>query len=226
MSKRLALHEEFMLLALREETGTFSASVQLECPLAAAVLSELLLQKRIELDNSKKKNKLVNVIDSSDMSDPILNEALQKISNAKRRGSLKSWVMKTAQIKKLKHRVAQQLCQKDILYADKDKILLIFDRKIYPELDPKPEQELTKRLHEAIFSDNQELEHRDVILIALASRAKLLRKKFDKHELKSRKKRIKMISEGVLTAKAAQEVMDAMNAAIMIAVIIPTITSS
>ena len=52
MKKTIYLHEEFMLLALREETGTIETSVSIEYPLAAAILSELLLQTRIELDEA------------------------------------------------------------------------------------------------------------------------------------------------------------------------------
>jgi len=221
MSHKLAIHEEFMLLALREETGTFRTSRPVEYSLAAAILSELLLNKYIELDDSRKKNKLVIPVKASGTGNQILDESLQKINEAKRRGSLKTWVVRIANIKKLKHRIARELCHKSILRTDEDKVLLIFTRKIYPELNPHPELELVERLRNVIFTDSDNVKPEDAILIALAKQNGLLRKKFDKQELKSRKDRIKMISEGSVTAKAAKEVMDAIAAVVITSVVVP-----
>lgn len=209
MKKTVYLHEEFMLLALREETGTIETSVYIEYPLAAAILSELLLQKRIELDEVKKRKQLVNLVNSTPLGDPILDEALEKIRKPKRRASLQTWVERIAHLKKLKHRTALQLCKRGILRAGEDKVLLIFKRGIYPELDPRPEQRLVERLRKVIFTDIKDIEPRDAIIIALAHHTHLLRKKFDKKDLKARKKRIKQIAEGSLAAKAAKELIDA-----------------
>jgi Golgi phosphoprotein 3 len=226
MQKRLYLHEELMLLALREETGTMRSSDRLTFPLAAAIVSELLLQKRIEIDPVKKKKMLVNLIDSTLFGDPILDEAIQKIKEAKRRASLKNWVMKLARIKKLKRRIAVQLCRRGIVREDEDTILMIFKRKIYPEVNPQPEQLLVARLRDAIFGDSENIDPRDAIIIALAHRSGLLRQKFDKKDLKDRKKRIKKIAEGCLTAQAAKEIMDAVAAAVIIAAVMPAIAAS
>jgi len=218
MKKTIYLHEELMLLALREETGTIETSASIEYPLAAAVLSELLLQKRIELQEVKKRKQLVNLVNSTPLADPILNEALEKIRKAKRRDSLKTWVGRMANLKKFKHRTALQLCKRRILRADEDKVLLIFKRGIYPEFDPRPEKRLVERLHKVIFTDDETIEPRDAIIIALAHHAHLLRKKFDKKDLKARKKRIKQMAEGSLAAKAAKELMDAINVVIIAAI--------
>ncbi len=223
MTQNLYLHEEFMLLALREEKGTTATSQPIEFPLAAAILSELLLEKRIEIDPIKKKKLLINVIDATPFNEPILDEALAKINDAKRRASLKNWVKRIAQLKKLKHRVALQLCQRRIVRADEDKILLIFTRKIYPEIDPRPELNLVKRMRKAIFSDTREVDPRDAVLVGLSHHTGLLRKKFDKQDLKARKTRIKEIMTGQLTVQAAKEAIDAMHAAIFAAVIIPAV---
>jgi Golgi phosphoprotein 3 len=218
MKKTIYLHEEFMLLALREETGTIETSVYIEYPLAAAILSELLLQKRIELDEAKKRKQLVNLVNSTPLGDPILDEALEKIRKAKRRASLKTWVGRMAHLKKLKHRTALQLCKRGILRAHEDKVLLIFKRGIYPELDPGPEKRLVERLRKVIFTDVKDIEPRDAIIIALAHHTHLLKKKFDKKDLKERGKRIKQIAESSLAAKAVKELMDAINVAIIAAI--------
>jgi len=226
MQKRLYLHEELMLLALREETGTMRNSDRLAYTLGAAIVSELLLQKRIEIDPVKKKKMLVNLIDPTLFGDPILDEVILKIKDAKRRTNLKKWVIRIAGLKKLKRRIALQLCRRGIVREDEDTVLLLFKRKIYPEVNPQPEQKLVARLRDAIFSDSDNVDPRDAIIIALAYQTRLLRQKFDKKDLKPRKKRIKQIAEGCATAKAAKEIMEAVAAAIVVATVIPAIAAS
>jgi hypothetical protein len=222
MKNDLYLHEEFILLALKDEAGTVATSESIEYPLAACLISELILQKRTELDKTKKKPRVIFVNEKS-LHDPILDEALEKIKDSKKPKKLDEWVEILANMKKLKHRTAIQLCKRGILHADEDKVLLIFNRKIYPELDPAPERRLVERLREAIFTDTEDINPRDAVLIALAQQTHLLGRKFDKKELQAREGRIKEISEGSLTAGAAKEAQEAMNTVLFVAVIMPII---
>ncbi|MGD9265404.1 MAG: hypothetical protein PVJ71_06480, partial [Lysobacterales bacterium] len=74
--------------------------------------------------------------------------------------------------------------------------------------------------------DQRQLDPRTVVLVALASGADLLRQAFDRKELKSRKKRIEQITNGDVTGKATKEVIAACQAAVMVAVIIPAVTTT
>ncbi len=226
MQKSLYLHEELMLLALRDEAGTVKSTRTIDYPLAAALLAELLLQKRIEIDGAKPKKKLVNLINAAPTGDPLLDEALTKIRDAKRRASVKTWVMRLARLKKLKHRVAGQLCKRGVLRTDESKVLWIFKRKIFPEVNPEPERKLVNRLRTAIFTDANKIDPRTTILVALAHHGGVLRNEFDKKELKLRRRRIKEITKGNLIGDAAKEALDAVQAAVMVAVIIPAIAGS
>jgi Golgi phosphoprotein 3 len=221
----LFLHEEVMLLALRDEEGTIASGTMYQYAIGAAILAELLLNQRIALDESKKK-KLVNLISSTPLGEPLIDQCLEKISNAKRRASLQTWVSRFAGVKNLKHRVAQQLCDHGILRATEDTILLIFTRKKYPELNPIPERRLIERLRHAIFTDNRNVDPRTVVLVSLADSTGLLRIIFDKKELKGRKARIKEISNGEITGKAAKEAIEAMQAAVMVACIMPAVLAA
>jgi hypothetical protein len=203
-----------------------SSGVIIDYPLAGALLAELLIQKRIEIDSVKPKKKLVNLIDSTPFGDPLLDEALDKIKEANRRASLKTWLTRLARIKKFKHRIADQLCRRGIVRADEDKILFLFKRRIYPEVNPVPERELVARIREAIFSDMAEVDPRTTVIVSLAYHAKVLRNDFDKKKLKPRKKRIKQIIDGEVTGQATKEAIDAINAAVMVAVIMPAIAAS
>jgi len=221
----LFLHEEIMLLALRDERGTIASGTMYQYAIGAAVLSELLLNKRIAVEESKKK-KLVNLISSQPLGEPLIDQCLEKISNAKRRASLQTWVSRFAGVKNLKHRVAQQLCDRGILRATEDTIFLLFSRKMYPELNPVPERRLIERLRQAIFTDSGDVDPRTVVLVSLANSTGLLKVVFDKKELKGRKARIKEIIDGEITGKAAKEAIQAMQAAVMVCCIMPAITTA
>ncbi len=225
MQNTLFLHEEILLLALRDEEGTIASGTMYQYAIGAAVLAELLLSKRIEVDQSRKK-KLVNFVSPTPLGDPLIDECLEKVGNAKRRAVLQTWVSRFAGIKNLKHRVAQQLCRRGILRADEDKVLLLFTRKIYPEVNPGPERELIRRLEHAIFTDTRDIDPRTVVLLSLANSTGLLKIVFNKKELKSRKARIKQIINGEIIGKAAMEAIQAMQAAIMVACITPTLIAT
>ncbi len=222
----LFLYEELMLLALRDEKGTLEADdASFQYVVAAAFLAELLLAGHIAVEQVKKK-KLVNLLRQRRMGDPLLDECITKMADAKRRASLATWVQRLARIKKLKHRVARQLCRRRILRADEDKVLLVFTRKIYPELDPRPERELIERLRHAIFTDAHDLDARTTVLVSLADAAGVLKNVFDKKELKARKARIKQIGEGEAAGAAAREAIAAMQAAVMVAVMVPVMVAA
>ena len=221
----LWLHEEIMLLALRDEEGTIAAGPMYQYAIGAAVLAELLLNQRIAVAQSGKK-RLVDLVSSIPLDEPLLDRCLEKITSAKRRAALQTWVSRFAGVKNLKHLVAQRLCRRGILKADEDKVLLIFTRKIYPEVNPEPERKLIERLRQAIFTDATDVDSRTVVLVSLANSASLLNVVFDKKMLKARKTRIKQIVNGEITGKAAQEAIQAMQAAVMVACMMPAMMTT
>ncbi len=218
----LFLHEEIMLLALRDEKGTVECGSRYNFAMGGAILADLLLAERISIDKGKKK--LVNTASRTPMGDSVIDECRKKIASAKRRANAQTWVQRFSSLKKLHHRVAPGLCKGRILRADEDKILLVFRRQIYPELNPQPERELIERLRKAIFGDSRSIDPRTVTLISLAKAADLLRIPFDKKDLKKRKKRIDQIVNGEMMGKATRQAVEAAQAAVMVACIIPAVT--
>ena len=221
----LFLHEEIMLLALRDEKGTIVPGTMFQYAIGAAVLAELLLNQRIAVDQSSRR-KLVDLVSSTPLGDPLLDQCLEKITTAKRRAALQTWVSRFIAVKNLKHLIAQRLCRRGILRADEDKVLLIFTRKIYPEVNPEPERELIERLRQAIFTDASDIDPRTIVLASLANSTSILNIVFDKKMLKARKARIKQIVNGEITGKAAQEAIQAMQAAVMMTVMMPAIMTT
>ena len=209
-----------MLLSLRDKDGTISAGDRCRYAIGGAILAELLLEGYITVEESKRK--LVNLASLKNLGDPLIDECLQRISDAKRRASIKTWVTRFAGLKKLNHRVAEQLCKRGILRADEDKLLLMFTRKIYPEINPQPERQLIERLRKAIFTETTTLDPRTSVLVSLANGADLLKLVFDRKQLKGRKNRIKMIQNGEATGKATKEAIEAARAAAMMVIMITT----
>jgi hypothetical protein len=222
----LYLHEEILLLALRDEEGTIAMGTQYSLALGGALLAELLLQERIKVEESKRKKLVVLPPRAKPVGEPLLDECFEKIKTAKRRASLQTWVGRLARVKQLRHRVALGLCERRILKADEDKVLLIFKRKIYPEIDPTPERELIARLRRAIFTYTRELDPRTIVLVALAHSSGILKVVFDKKKLKGRKKRLDQITKGDLVGTATREAIEAVQAAMIIAATVPVMAAT
>lgn len=220
----LPLHEEVLLLALRDDEGTIAPGTMYQHALAGAMLSELMLQHRIAVDESDRK-KRAEVIDRTSTGSPLLDECLAKMADDKPR-ALQHWVQKLSGMRNLKHRVAERLCDRGILHEEEGTILLVFSRRIYPETDPRPEQEVVERLRRAIFTDEREVDARTVVLLSLADAAGILEVVFDKKELKARKERIAQVVNGDLTGKATREAIEAVQVAVLVACIMPAIITT
>jgi Golgi phosphoprotein 3 len=215
MSKPLALYQETMLLAIRDDKGTFSCGYFLYA-IAGAIISELLLQQRIVAGSDK--DQIVGVVDRSTTGDEILDEALGLIYSSTKPKKMQHWVSKTANLPKLKHRIAQQLCDLGILRHDEKTVLWIFTQQRYPEIDGTYEDNIRQRMAEVMFNESVKPDDRTAVLIAVASHAGLLKANFSPEELRQYKKRIQQLSNGeILATKATLAAIKAMQAAVAIA---------
>ena len=214
----LHLHEQLMLLALRDEKGTLeSKATMYGYALGGAMLAELSLRGKIRIGDDKKA--FVDLIDRSPLGEPVLDECLDKVANAKRRARATTWVQRFAQVKRLRHRVAQGLCRRGILRDDEDKVLLFFTRKLYPTIDPVPERRLVDRLRNVIFSDSTPTDADTVIVVALSNATGLLPIHFDRKDLRHRKRHLKRLTEGNMAGAAAQQAVLAAQQAAIAAVV-------
>jgi hypothetical protein len=221
----LYLHEQVLLLILRDEEGTLESRAGMyRIALGGALLSELLLDGRIAIEESKKK--LVDVVDTTPLGEPVLDEALAKMASARRRRRASAWVSSLAGLKRLRHRVAEGLCARGILKDSEDTVLLIFKRKAYPTIDPGPERRLVEEMRTAIVGGTATLEARLAILLALAHATGSLRAHFDRRFLKERKERLEKITKGDLIGGATREAVRAAQAAAMAAITAATVAST
>ncbi len=225
LNNPLFLYEEIMLLSLRDREGTIEPMVSYREALGGSILAELLLEQYVEIDQSKR-SKPIQILKNGPVDDELLNECLGKIVAVKRRKTAQEWVMRFANIKNLKHRIAGNLCQKGILSESEDKVMLFFTRKIYPEVNPGPEREILDRINQAIAAETDTVDARTTVLISLAYHTGLLKRITGKDVMKSRKKRIKEIISGEAAGQAAAEAIQALQAAVMVAAIMPAIAAA
>ena len=219
----MKLYEGLVLLALQEETGNTKGS-HLEYTIAAAIIAELLLLKRIRV-NADNKDK-VEVLDNSPTGDTVMDEALQKMADRKRADTIKNWVSHIAQISKLKHKVAEQLVADGIITSEEKKVLWIFSYKVYPEANPEPERKLRSEMRRLVRDKPLEIDPRIALTVSLAKSSDLLKSVFSKDELKTHKERIEKIAKGEELGAVTQAVIDAVQAAVLVAVMMPAIMAA
>jgi len=217
----LYLHEEIMLLALEDKDGTVELGSRDHLALGGAILAELLMGGRIWVEEERQK-RFARAVKATPFDEPLLDDCLQRIQACSKRQQLQTWVSRFAHIKDLKHRVARRLCQRGILRESEDKVLLIFKRKIYPEIDPGPERRLLSRLQQAIFSHNS-VDPRTTVLIALAQQVDLLKYVCDRKQLKKRQQRIARIVAGNRAGAATKEAVEAVQAMEAVTAIMPSV---
>lgn len=223
LPEALSLYEELMLLTFKDDEGTVAAGAMYQYAIGGALIAELVMAQRITIQQDSKRH-LLRVVDTTPLSDPLVDEWLKSMASSKKQRPVSEWVAKIAGTSDLKHRVARQLCGRGILRTEEDKVLWIFTRKVYPELDPQPEQELIGRLETAIFSD-EEVDPRTAVLAAIANSCGILPVVFGKKRLKGRKERLAKIAEGSVAAGATADAIAAMQTAMLVAVAIPVIVT-
>jgi len=212
--KRLHLYQEILLLALKDREGTVASGTWYPQALAGALMAELLLEGHLSLAGK------TVFAQKAKLGDALLEESLELIAGAKRRRPAAFWLSKLSNLRNLKHRAAESLCRDGILAADRKKVLHFFERRIYPELDHAPEQAVVDRLRAALFEKEARVDPRTAVLISLAHHTDILGVVFDKKELKRRKARIQRVIEGDAIGTAAKEVVQAIQAAILVSVLV------
>lgn len=210
MSRRaLYLHEEVLLLALRDVEGTAHPGVWAQAAVGGALLGEFLLGGQVRMVREGAED-LVEV--SGDTAgDDLLDDCLAEIRESRQRRPAQFWAGLFATRGALLPKTAEGLCRLGMLRADEKQVLLIFKRKTYPELDPLPEAALVERLRAAILGDG-DVEPRSAYLIAVAQQTGLLKAHFGERELSQRKGRIDDIVRGNLAGDATGDAARAASA--------------
>jgi Golgi phosphoprotein 3 len=200
------IFEALFILALDEEEGDIVESVlsTLESTLAGAVLTELVLQNRIELVDHR-----VNVTNQSPTGIPVLDKALFEIIDASKPRKLKYWI-NTLTYKKLLDEIAHQLIEKGVLVRKKKRLWLVSSSGDNGN-NFSAKYGLKSRLREIVLA-GQEPDLSENVLLAFLYDSDLLKLVYTHGERKAAHKRDKKLiandEEGSGLGEALDEIVD------------------
>lgn len=223
--QKLRLHYAFFLLALDDTSGSLATFVPYREAVSAALMAELLLEQFVEIDASKK-GQLIRALKSGPTGDDLMDEALRKIIEARRRKSLKNWILKLRNASDMSNQLAAPLLDSGILYREQRRVAWLIKRNYFPTRDASSERTIMEDLQNAIFGNSSEIDTRTVILLSLCHHTHLLPRLFDRSLLRGQKKRIKIIIDGEMIGAATAAAVQAIQAAMVTAVVIPTVAAA
>ena len=220
MPNKLTLPEALILLALNDDTGS-RIGRNLNMAIAGAGLAELALRGIVR----ERGNPPSLLLLSQDLptGDPYLDGCVEVINLKGLETPLKMLVQSIARQRGLQTRLLDRLVERGILEKRARKWFGIIPQTFYPEARSEPEK-LLKRHLSSVMAGSEEVSARDAVIIALARQSGLLKANFDAPLLNAHCARIDEIAAGkMLVAGASAETISAMQAAILMTVIIPIV---
>jgi Golgi phosphoprotein 3 (GPP34) len=214
----MLIAEDLLLLATDDATGRSAMStMQLDPALAGAVLIELVLSRRLDLQGEGRAAELV-VIDETPLGDPVLDPALQILLD---KGPMKPETAIWRLGKGLRERLHTSLESDGTLRRESAKVLGIFPTTRWPARDSADEDDLRQRITGALLL-GQEPEPKVALIISVLTAADLLGMVVEKPDLKAAKARGTVIAEGNWASDSVRTVIQQAQAAVMTAVMVST----
>jgi hypothetical protein len=208
----LHLHEELLLLMMRDKEGTPSGSFAMYA-ICGALLAELAAKGVIKIGEEPPhpvtvlKRRNVGALRSTTTHEMCV-DLLQQFNDD---SPIQGCIACLAQSAELYQLGLQQLCDRGILRQDERKVLFFFTDKIYPEQNPEPERAIVSRIRETLFSDGP-VEPRTAVLIAFAHKTNTLYNCLTPEEIKERWQRIEAIAAGQVESEIVDATMTAITA--------------
>ena len=214
----MLIAEDLLLLITDNASGKpVVGSTELENGLAGAVLLELALAGRVDVEEGRgpfRANRLL-VVDPAPTGDQVLDAGLRSI--AAKPGRKPESVLGGLR-KGLRPRLYQRLATQGILRAQEGRVLGLFPTSRWPAADSRHEDALRRDLHAALVVGVQPSE-RTAAVISLLHAIRAVHKVVGEREDRKRvKARAKEISDGAWAAAAVRKAVDAVNAATMAAI--------
>jgi hypothetical protein len=208
------LTEEFLLLAHDDDGTAQLDGARLDRGLGGALLLELALAQRIEVVDGR-----VAVRDPSPTDEPLVDTALQQISDDSKARRPAHWVEKFA--RGTRQQTLDRLVAAGVLRVEKDRQLWVFPRTRYPSAHggaPLMESDARRRLWTAVAVSG-EVAPRTAALCALVSATGLDKTVFRELPRAQVQARLTEISEGAWAAAAVRQAIAQVQAAIIAAAV-------
>ena len=214
----MLLAEDLLLLATDDATGkTTVSATHLDPALAGAVLMDLVIAGRINLEGDGRRARVV-VVNVEPLGDPVLDVALQSLID---KGPDKPGHAIGTLAKGLRDRLNENLAQRGILRRESGRILGLFPTTRWPAQDVGHEASLRGAIASVLVTGT-EPDGRTAAVISVLTAADMLGTVVDKTDLKAAKERGKQIGEGNWASDNVRKVIQEAQAAIAAAVIVTT----
>jgi hypothetical protein len=206
----LILAEQLLLLFLDDEKGSDRASWGGDPGLAGAILLDLTAERAIAEDDGK-----LAAVSGAAPAHPLLAAAHAAIERSDKRRDARGWVGRLPkQLKPLRERTAERLVEHGVLTAERRRILGLFPSARFPAADPEPERDLRERLRAVLVGERSPTPH-DAMLIALLIPYDQVRRLVPRDRRKDAQRRAKEVAEGGAAAKAVDDTIKGIQAAVI-----------
>lgn len=227
----MTIASELLLLALDDETGrTLVDTTTLDSALAGTAVLELVLDgtlEVVEVDGGPVKRGRLRRTGRHEPSDPLLVDIADVCDGKKPKDAISSLVSWTWTNKgtKLREELLEELVARGVLTHDRSKVWGLFTRERRPEADPSVEAQVRERLG-AVLVDGQQPDQRTAALVSMVSVTKLAPKLFPDRDGTELQRRADAVRESDWAATAVQQSIDELMTTVLVAVMIPAITTA
>lgn len=200
----LTLQEEILLLALKEEDGRYIdlPPQSLDHALAGAVLMELCLCQRIDLDLQR-----LVCVDPTPVGDDLLDPILRAIAQTDTKQSAQNWIrLLVRDAKEIERRVINRLVARNVLQKEASGLRRVLRGHRHPMADHKSQRAVKDRILGVIQSEEIPLP-RDIVIIALAEACAVFDALLDDDAVTNARQRILEIAGMDLVALSMLEVL-------------------
>jgi Golgi phosphoprotein 3 (GPP34) len=217
----MLIAEDLLLLATDDATGKITvSSTQLDPALAGAVLIELVVAGRVNLQGEGRHARVI-VIDGTPLGDPVLDFALQSLVEE---GPLKPVSAIQRLAKGLRERLNGLLERRGILRRESGKVLWVFPTTRWPAQDSGYEAQVRGQVVGALLK-GLEPDARAAAIISVMAAADMLKTVVERADLKAAKARGKEIGAGNWASDTVRKVIQEAQAAVATAVMVATTVS-
>ena len=210
---------EIFLLLTNDEGGPASWGTQTGWALSAATIADLLIEERVVLD--ERKDPRVHVIDARPTGRAVLDKVLSRVGE--KDGPRLSTLVQDRKLNP-EAEVVEALVGHGVVDVVPARLLgLVAEKR--PTLDPLPEREVRERLRAVLVGGRPSATDATLLAIlqGLGVAKKVLTQESDGMSAKDLKRRVEEASNQVAVGVAIKRAIDSLNAAILAAVIVPTV---
>jgi Golgi phosphoprotein 3 len=221
----LTLTQELLLLALREKKKTVElpGSSALPYALAGAMLVELVLAGKIQLEGNRKVVPVM-VSQPDETPQPVENQRLNELADLIRRTpkprKASYWILTTVRkAKKLVKNLLEELIASGVLKEEEKKVLWVipYTYTAYSQQDASAKYQRKQRLRDIVLG-GQPVDPQSVALLSLMKAADLLDHLFTSDEMKAASSRVGEIVKDEAIGKAVIETLDTISFATLAAI--------